>query len=49
MSHGILIFDCHEAIRRPTRAYLENAGFQICGEAEMARRHSQKPKLRALR
>ena len=33
MFHRISIFERDEAIRRRTRACLENAGFQICGEA----------------
>lgn len=33
MSQGILIFDRNQALRSRTRAFLEDAGFQICAEA----------------
>lgn len=33
MSHGILIVDDQDGIRRRLRSLLERAGFQVCGEA----------------
>lgn len=33
MPHRILLADDHDGIRRRVRAALENAGFEVCGEA----------------
>ena len=33
MPHRILLADDHEGIRRRVRSALENAGFDVCGEA----------------
>jgi DNA-binding NarL/FixJ family response regulator len=44
MAHKILIVDDHEGIRRRLRSLLEDAGFEVCGEAANGQEAIEKSK-----